>query len=285
MDWYHTIELTPGAFTPGCDFANIATTRAVLRRVDVTGQACLDIGTMDGLVAVLLARRGARRVVAVDRLDRQAQIDEVRARLGVSFDYRPGLPIRALPALVEAAGPFDVVVLSGVLYHALDPLAVLAAARGVVRTGGILVVETAAVDDDAVAMHFNAWGRFYPGDNYWLPTTAGLDYVLRWLRLRPLGVAHHHQFADRRTGEHALHRVAVACRAESDPVAGADDDWMRGTGAFELDLAPWIAWPRLASDQAPVAWTGSGCAGGVAAAVRAAPETREPVALALQARD
>jgi hypothetical protein len=56
-DWYYSIALLPGRFTRGREFPNVALTRPLLRRCQVERQRCLDIGTMEGLIPVLLSRR------------------------------------------------------------------------------------------------------------------------------------------------------------------------------------------------------------------------------------
>ena len=68
---------------------------------------------------------------------------------------------------------FDVVVLSGVLYHCFGPLHTLAMARSLIRTGGLMIVETFAVVDEQYAMYFNARGFFIPDPStYFSPSIA-----------------------------------------------------------------------------------------------------------------
>ena len=77
----------------------------------------------------------------------------------------------------------------------------LAIVRGLVRDGGICLVESAAVLEDTTTMHFNSFGRFTAGGRrsrgdgpiegmqpgsatcHWFVTPRCLDYVLRILRL------------------------------------------------------------------------------------------------------
>jgi tRNA (mo5U34)-methyltransferase len=66
--WHHTIEIMPGAVTPGW-----FDLRPVANRMpwpDVKGKRCLDIGTFDGFSAFEMGRRGAAQVVAIDAADR-----------------------------------------------------------------------------------------------------------------------------------------------------------------------------------------------------------------------
>jgi SAM-dependent methyltransferase len=203
--WYYAIEMAPGVITPGKRFPNVAITRDLLSRIDVKGQRCLDIGTMEALVPVILAKRGASGVVAVDGLDFGEKVAAVRAAHNVSFAYVPGVLSGSLVRSMEervagdmtehrfAGGPkprldFDVVVLSGMLYHVHSPLHVLAAARSLLRPGGLMIVETAIMPMDAYLMQWNFAGSGYvygPTDT-WFMTVPLLDHFLRFLKMMPL---------------------------------------------------------------------------------------------------
>ena len=82
--WYHDIELRPGLRTRFPEDYDVS---PVLRRVDegnveilgrldghipsaLTGLRVLDLGCADGLYTFWAARRGARRVVAIERVGR-----------------------------------------------------------------------------------------------------------------------------------------------------------------------------------------------------------------------
>ena len=62
--WYYSIELIPGLFTQGANHRNLGLTRDLLKRCEVKDRRCLDIGTMEGAVPILLSRRGAGPIVA-----------------------------------------------------------------------------------------------------------------------------------------------------------------------------------------------------------------------------
>jgi 2-polyprenyl-3-methyl-5-hydroxy-6-metoxy-1,4-benzoquinol methylase len=250
-DWYYSLELLPGVYSPGKGFNNVGLTRDLLRRTAVEGRRCLDVGIMEGLVTMLMERRGAAQVVGYDRVERPNMMKFIRSLLNARYEHVTGVTIAGLPAALRAKGhtPFDVVVFSGVLYHMFDPLAGLAAVRGLVRNGGILLVETAATLDDSIAMHFNAAGRFFGGTNYWEPSLPCLDYMLRFLRLRPLDCIYLNAKA------HAnlplpVGRVCIACRAVDAPVAESHDDWMRTDR--DRDFSEFLDWDAVATDAAPV---------------------------------
>jgi len=238
--WYHEIELAPELFTPGKTRGNLAVSRELVKRCELEGQSVLDIGAMDGLMSLLALRRGARRVVAYDRVDSSPRIDFLKKVLDVDFDYVSKLSLHALPERLREmdAYPFDVVFFCGVLYHMFDPMAGLSVARGLVRNGGLLVIETAAVIEAGFRMHFNA-GRLFRATNYWQMSLDCLDYLCKLLQLEPIGCSW--------VGGHALSdelrgcRAAVVCRAVEKPLPVEGDDWYRrwtsGGLAMGVDLS------------------------------------------------
>jgi hypothetical protein len=208
----------------------------LLRQVDLRGLSCIDIGTQEGLVPVLMKKAGATGVFAYDRWSMSDRVEKVKSAYRVEFEYIHGQQFTALPgALKELGQPrFDVTVFSGVLYHLINPLGLLALARSLCRsTGGAFLIETAVVHSKEMSLHFNAAGKLYGQHaNYFLPTTACLDYLLRMLRLQPVAALHLGH------GKGGTRRVAALCRATSAvvPFDGSDDQWM-GSDRFARDLA------------------------------------------------
>jgi SAM-dependent methyltransferase len=241
--WYYEMELAPGLFSAGREQRSVAQTRELLRRTDVTGARCLDLGMQEGLVTTLLARRGGAEVVGYDRVLRSGRLALVQSALGVEFDLVGGMKLQDLPAAVQ--GAFDVVVFSGVLYHMLDPIAGLATVRGLVRDGGICLVETMVSSERSDSMFFNVKGNVSKW-SLWLITPQLLDYILRFLRFEPLDVVY--------LGPPG--RVAIACRAIPETVAEPDDDWI-GSEYYERDMAEYLDWDRVASDLPEVAYDDS----------------------------
>lgn len=233
-NYYSTIEMEPGKFTPGGLYRNIALTRTLLGRTGIEGKDCADVAAVDGWCAILMARRGARRIAAFDRNDFTPLIDEVRSRLGVSFDYFPLLKTSEIPDAARQAGfdGFDVVVNSGLLYHVLGPINSIAATRSLVRTGGILIVETVVdVAEDGFRMSFNHAGEASRSDPtfFWSMGVKMYDYMLRMLRLQPIDCCY---FGS---------RMAIACRAVDVVPAPPEDDWLPRTYAARdiLDFTDW----------------------------------------------
>ncbi len=248
--WYYSMEMEPGKLTPGQTFPNIGLTRTLLQRADVNGQNCLDIGTMEGLVPILMRRRGAGNVTAYDRPSALAsRIASVKERFDAGFDFISGFPLADLPANVDHR-TFDVVVMSGVLYHLFSPLAGLAIARGLLRNGGLMIVETAAVIAEEPAMYWNSACRF-GGESYFLPSVACLDYFARFLHMEVIDCAYFDWWII--DGLRSA-RVAFTCRAVTDTPGDPDDHFIKGTLHTEGDLAEHLDWKRCLSTLPPVAY-------------------------------
>lgn len=257
--WYYTIELAPGARTKGEGFTNVALTRELLRRTEVRGRSCIDIGTMECLVTSLLCRRGAGKVVGYDRPEWiKGKVDLVRTALGLDFEWIAGMNLRGLPGALKERGhrAFDIAVFSGVLYHMFDPLAGLAIARGLVRDGGLMIIETAVVLNGDWAMSFNARGRFWMSTNYWLPSVACLDEMFRFLRLEPIDCVYL-RATPRLPQAPPVGRLAVVCRALGKFAPEPGDTWLEPDVGRARDYEEFLDWKSLASDRAPVAYDGS----------------------------
>lgn len=211
--WYHSIDLGHGITTKGFSENRVEPSELP----EFAGRSVLDIGAWDGGYSYLAESSGAKRVVALDHYAwcvdfpaRDAYWKECRAK-GVLPDpdrdlvdfWRPDAPGRrgfdlaheALHSHVEPVlgdfmtmdleelkGPFDIVLLLGVLYHLKEPLRALERLRSI--TTEVLVVETEAVKvegyDDARLLLFCPGDEF--GDDYsdwYITTEAGIHGLVR----------------------------------------------------------------------------------------------------------
>ncbi len=247
-DWYYSIEIEPGIFTPGRGHRNIILTRDLLKGIDVAGKNCLDIGAMEGLISILLWRREAAKVTSYDRVDFSEWINFIQERLDVPFSYIKGISLNKIKEFTAPFGlcPYDVVIFSGVLYHMFDPLSGLAMVRGLTRNGGIMIMETSAVltEKDECLMHFNNGGRFFPGTNYWQISFSCLDYLLRLLHFEVLDVSYYKSFTVEGIQQG---RIAIVCRAVDGPVVSIGDQWMPKTigECYLPDFEEFIDWDTL----------------------------------------
>jgi tRNA (mo5U34)-methyltransferase len=258
-EWYYKIELEPGVVTEGKDYPGQIPIRRLLRGIDVAGRRCLDVGAMEGTMSILMERRGAARVVAYDRMPNDEKIKTVRDKLGARFEYVAGMELPDMPRAVSQDGsPFDVVLCGGLLYHAFDPLTALCRVRGMVRPGGLLLLETAAVLEKGYGMYFNAQGEIYDHHgHYWFPSVGCLDYLVRYLRLRPLDCCYVYEgYRNGAKRRHRTVRVAIVLRAETAILAASDDEWMKTQHDFDsvrnfFGLVDWLSNSNLP----PVAYT------------------------------
>lgn len=139
LDWWHTIEVTPGVVTPGGWDLRPAAERMPWPP-SLRGMRCLDVGTMDGFWAFELERRGAGEVVAIDLVDpRERPTFRVAADLLGSRASCRKLSVYDLDP--SDVGVFDVVVMGYVLQMLREPFRGLEAVRSVCR-GHLMVIET-----------------------------------------------------------------------------------------------------------------------------------------------
>jgi 2-polyprenyl-3-methyl-5-hydroxy-6-metoxy-1,4-benzoquinol methylase len=246
---YHVIEREPGVWTEGNNFLNIGLTRHLLKDVEVKNKTCLDIAAMEGLIAILMARRGASHVVAWDRV--QWPLDAGKA----TGQWLPTIEAQVGRGLDELSGVYDVVVASGLLYHVLDPLQALLYIRGTVRNGGLLILETAAIQGNEPVLEFNTNCHIYgpvQSADYWFPTIGLLDYLLRFAHLQVLNACYFSQ-------THKVMRVAVVCRATSG--VAMPDTWLSAQDSMSNNIRatidPCIDWNTVISTEPDIPYMGA----------------------------
>jgi tRNA (mo5U34)-methyltransferase len=206
--WFHNLHLPDGAQTaPNHQFGDFPAFkwREIAPHVpqDLTGWSCLDIGCNAGFYSFELARRGAN-VLGIDLDDRylrQAQWAAGQFNLAdrVRFERRQ------VYDLAHSAERFDLVLFLGVLYHLRYPMLGLDIVTQKVRR--LLVFQTLTAPGDEVFEQ--TWGRDFadrdltrdPGwprmvffehgfagdyTNWWAPTHAGVEAMLRAAGMRVL---------------------------------------------------------------------------------------------------
>jgi SAM-dependent methyltransferase len=246
--WYYSIELAPGFVTEGQYAPELPMLpRLMLRRCDVTGMSCLDVGTMEGLVPTLLRKRGASDVLAVDFSNHcLGKLAAVQHYHGVDFEYRS---VGLMYGLSERIGPrsFDLVNLSGIMYHVCSPLHLLAAVRPLVKRGGLMVVSSPVTLDPGYVMDFNAGGRFQPeGNTFWYPSARLFDYLLRYMRLEPIDCAflRHADDPAHGTRDKPSGYACVVCRAVD---TAGHDAWMQESARTSWEYQGLSDWALAAS--------------------------------------
>jgi tRNA (mo5U34)-methyltransferase len=152
--WYHTIELAPGVVTEGM-FDHRPAVHRLLLPVDLTGQRCLDVGTMDGFWAFEMERRGAAEVLALDlrdvneldwparwRVRVKTTLDETKAERFELARRALGSGVRRVERsvydLAPDLGAFDLIFCGDLLVHLKDPITAIQRMRSVCRGSTIV---------------------------------------------------------------------------------------------------------------------------------------------------
>lgn len=127
-----------------------------------------DVGCFTGGLTLSMAARQPRVAYAVDEIPEHLHQCEFLCEV---FDVPNVKCIQAslyrLPDHIDE-GTLDLVLLSGVLYHLSDMLVGLFILRKLLKPGGILIIESNAVDDEKQS--YANFGRFYAG-MWWQPSS------------------------------------------------------------------------------------------------------------------
>lgn len=184
IQWFHSIRMPDGDITDGTRDHEVLMLEADCAfSCGAEGRSVLDIGAWDGFFTFEAERRGAARVLSVDRpawsganWGTKAGYDFAHAQLGSRAESKDVDLFELDP---EVEGVHDIVLFLGVLYHLRDPLGGLARAAAMARE--VLVLET------VTAMNHLAKPvlRHYPGralnndaSNTFAPNTAALRSML-----------------------------------------------------------------------------------------------------------
>jgi 2-polyprenyl-3-methyl-5-hydroxy-6-metoxy-1,4-benzoquinol methylase len=245
--WYYTVELADGVVANGqYDPELPMVPRLLTRQVDLTGMDCLDLGSVEGLMPTLMVRGGAARVLATDFTNYCAdKMVAVKQAYDVDFDFQGVGLMYDLHTKIR--GGFDFINCSGLLYHTWSPLDVLAGIRPLLKRNGIMLVSTNVVVEAEWTAEFNAAGRLNQETNtFWYLSVPTLDYLLRYLRLRPIDalLVPEADFRQPLRGEinKQTGYLGVLCRA--DDTAIEHDDWMAASARESWEHRHRTDWRR-----------------------------------------
>lgn len=193
FEWYHTIDLGQGIFTPGqYDHAPLVDYYGIPE--SLAGRTVLDVGPAHGFFAFEFESRGADRVVTselptwtdhdnhepFDVRDPALQhhMEYHRGALGFAIQARRSKVERRFCSVYdltpEGIGTFDLVFCASVLLHLTDPLRALCAIRRVCREEAIVctgIDTNLLVADQSRAMFVGT----PDGHAFWLPTLTCLE--------------------------------------------------------------------------------------------------------------
>lgn len=197
ITWFHSIDLGGGVVTPGFKSNQMCNDEAnTIFGYPVKGKTFLDIGAWDGFFSFEAKRRGAARVLATDHYcwsgpgwGTQDGFNWVRDVTGSKVEDMDIDPTQISP---ETVGEFDVVLLSGVIYHVRDPLTVIENAGRVAKE--CLIIETclALFDEPDPAMLFvNGMAFNKDPTNYYIPNRAAVVAMLKYCGFKTVMTADH----------------------------------------------------------------------------------------------
>jgi 2-polyprenyl-3-methyl-5-hydroxy-6-metoxy-1,4-benzoquinol methylase len=187
--WYYSVELKPSLIAKGHYPANLPfTPRILLRNANLQGMECLDIGSMEGLIPALMARQGAKKVIATDAiLHCEKKMNVLKQIYNVNFDFRQIGLLYDLSAKLKDEGGFDFINLSGVLYHVFSPMHVLAGIRPLLKKNGLMMISTNVMNRDDHTLEFNTRGGLQGETNtFWYHSVPMLEYLIRYFKMVPI---------------------------------------------------------------------------------------------------
>ena len=227
--WYYSIELRKGCVTRGIYPADIPfLPRILMARAELDGMACLDLGSMEGIIPVLMCRGDARRVVATDAI-----YHCYRKLLAVQHYYKVRFRFRQVGNMYQlgekvgttASHGFDLINVSGLLYHVYSPFHVLAGVRPLLKPNGLMIISTNVTESAGHTMAFNTFGCYQNEANtFWYLSVPMMEYMLRYFCLEPIDSLYRRR-EDAAEGKPANGYLSVVCRAVEESQLTVEDAW------------------------------------------------------------
>jgi SAM-dependent methyltransferase len=144
---------------------------------DLEGKRVLDVGSNAGYDPFMFNLRGAREILACEPYEfiEQARFLESLYRTGIDFRH-----IGWQELCPEEHGTFDVVHCHGVLYHEVDPLALLQRLHELTALSGTLLLGSIMLADAALADLSRFVPRSYFRDDtwWWVPGAVALREMI-----------------------------------------------------------------------------------------------------------
>ena len=229
--WYYNVELMPSVVTKGIYTPETPMLpRMMMRNCHLRDMDCLDVGSMEGIIPILMARQGAKSILATDAIPHcEEKMRLLREVYGVEFDFREIGLLYDLSAKLQDFGGFDFINLSGVLYHVFSPMHVLAGIRPLLKKNGLMIISTNVLNQNSHTLEFNKAGALQQEINtFWYHSIPMLEELVRFFKLIPIDflyVPHSsiHEYSYVPGKDSGF--MSVVCRAVDDTEVAAQDPW------------------------------------------------------------
>jgi len=190
--WWHHIELGYGIVTPGhCWECSYETQRLLLEKLDLpkdlSGKSVLDIGAWDGFFSFEAEKRGASKVLAIDKLYRMEKegksldkgtkgFEIAKEILASKVEYKI---MDVMDLSPESVGKFDIVLCLGVIYHLKDLIRALEKIASV--TNEMVIIESLFMNKGGNVPIAQFVETKLHGDPtvWWIPNRACLEAMVR----------------------------------------------------------------------------------------------------------
>lgn len=184
--FFHQVDLGQGVVTPGHYDRHLDKVMKLIDRLQLKGRKCLDIGCMDGKMSFEMERLGGE-VIAIDQYDRP-HMHLCMEALGSKVKYIADVKFDNMHEKLSSSGhaPFDFILNSGVLYHAISPFRVLIDCRRMLKNNGFMILETGFVDKWDNALYFQCDEGGYSPGTFFFPSRGCLIHMLLFVSMVPL---------------------------------------------------------------------------------------------------
>lgn len=147
---------------------------------DLRNLSVADVGCYSGAITLIMAHRKPKIVYAVDEVPEN--LDQCKFLCNAFAVNNVRHINRSVYHLMEEIEPgsLDLILLSGVLYHLSDMLLGLYIMRKLLKTEGILIIESNADEDDEAS--YANFGRFHAG-MWWQPTSLCIKDMCKFMGL------------------------------------------------------------------------------------------------------
>ena len=145
--WYQSIHLGGGFYTPGKRSPEYLQWKLQMMQLpeDLSGKSVLDIGCNEGFYAIEAKRRGASRVIVVDKRESAAsKFSLVKKVLNHDIEFHQ-LDVCQMDESI--LGTFDVVLFLAVFHHLKYPFVAMDKLASV--TSGVAIMEVPVIDTES----------------------------------------------------------------------------------------------------------------------------------------